>query len=171
MKTLLLYIYLNDFSEVPSIIIGLGCEHTHKRRRWWTSRYQFTLSVCVLYALAILLSYVHDTGYSLKVRGSPIRLRHHQSNHKGSHCCTRNLSRFWMNPWFLSWRQNIYGDDEICIISDLNGEITKAQLVQEVALQFCNWYKAGGRGKEAAQKSNFKINRHKSIEIRINYYI
>ena len=28
MKTLLLYIYLNDFSEVPSIIIGLGCEHT-----------------------------------------------------------------------------------------------------------------------------------------------
>ena len=55
------------------------------------------------------------------------------------------------------------------MISDLNGEITKAQLVQEVALQFCNWYKAGGRGKEAAQKSNFKINRHKSIEIRINY--
>ena len=115
--------------------------------------------------------YVHVTGYSLKVRGSLKRLCHQRCNHKSSHCCIRNLSRFWISPWFLSWRQNIYGDDEICIISDLNGEITKAQLVQEVALQFCNWYKAGGRGKEAAQKSNFKINRHKSIEIRINYNI
>ena len=131
---------------VPSIIIGLGCEHTVTQEKKMMNKQISIYITCLCFIC---------TGHTPEV-------------------CKYMLQDifwiiFWIGPWFLSWRQNIYGDDEICIISDLNGEITKAQLVQEVALQFCNWYKAGGRGKEAAQKSNFKINRHKSIEIRINY--